>query len=259
MAAITLGLISTATLTSCDENQAEMQSEYVTLLNVEDEGVSNFETDILEEVISDDTFTSDAEKEGMLFMLEEEKLARDVYFALNNTWGNQTFENIGSAESKHMEAVSTLIENLYGMTPELLPEGEFNYDELTSLYSSLVSKGNESLENALAVGPLIEEVDIEDLMNYLLETDNENVKIVYENLLKGSRNHLRAFVNQLNVLGVEYSPEVLSESVYTDIISSPMEKGKQYKKQKGNKVNKGGKGKSGNSGNGGKGDGTCNM
>ena len=43
---------------------------------------------------------SDAEKEGLLFTREEEKLARDVYVALAAKWGHRVFTNIAAAERK---------------------------------------------------------------------------------------------------------------------------------------------------------------
>jgi len=48
---------------------------------------------------------------------------------------------------------------------------------------------------------------------------------VYENLLKGSRNHLRAFASTLERYGVTYTPQFLSQEEYEEIVGSPMETG----------------------------------
>jgi len=55
--------------------------------------------------------------------------------------------------------------------------------------------GSQSLGNALKVGAAIEEIDILDLQEYLDNIKEQAIRQVYENLLKGSENHLRAFTS----------------------------------------------------------------
>ncbi len=57
----------------------------------------------------------DSEEAAVLYMWEEEKLARDVYLALADTWQLPIFGNIAGAEQRHMDLVWKLIET-YGMT-----------------------------------------------------------------------------------------------------------------------------------------------
>ena len=75
--------------------------------------------------------------------------------------------------------------------------GKFTNSGFQVLYEELVAKGSDSIEEAWKVGALIEEMDIKDLTEYLSEVTNENIIMVFENLQKGSRNHLRAFNRQL--------------------------------------------------------------
>jgi len=49
----------------------------------------------------------------------------------------------------------------------------------------------------LIVGITIEDLDIKDLQEKLKITDNNDVKMVFENLMKGSRNHMRSFYKQI--------------------------------------------------------------
>ncbi len=49
---------------------------------------------------------NDSDKEALLFMLEEEKLARDTYEFLDNQWGINQFANIKKSEQSHMDAVA---------------------------------------------------------------------------------------------------------------------------------------------------------
>ncbi|NOY10987.1 MAG: DUF2202 domain-containing protein [Archaeoglobi archaeon] len=165
------------------------------------------------------------ERSGILYMREEEKLARDVYQALYDKWGLRIFENIARSEQTHMDAVKALIDK-YGLEdPAKDGYGEFTNPEFQKLYDELVKTGEKSEVDALKVGALIEEIDIVDLKERLSQTDNEDVKLVYENLMKGSRNHLRAFVSNLEKYGEEYEPHYLSKEEFEQIISTPMETG----------------------------------
>jgi hypothetical protein len=159
-----------------------------------------------------------SEKEGLLFMAEEEKLAGDVYSALNERWNLRVFDNIGQAERTHEAAVKTLLAR-YSLPDSTKGPGEYSNETLQALYDSLVSRGSVSTQDALLVGAAIEEIDILDLEERMAQTDKEDILLVYANLKKGSENHLQAFVNNLQRQGYEYSPEHLSREEYDGIIS----------------------------------------
>jgi len=158
------------------------------------------------------------EEEGLLFMAEEEKLAEDVYSSLNEIWSLRVFDNIGRAERTHQAAVETLLVR-YSLAVPANPPGEFSNETLQSLYNDLVSRGGLSVEEALRAGASIEELDILDLEERMAQTDKEDIQLVYSNLIRGSENHLRAFVNNLERRGIEYRPEYLSMQEYDGIIS----------------------------------------
>jgi hypothetical protein len=161
---------------------------------------------------------SAAEKEGLLFMVEEEKLAGDVYQALNEKWKLRVFDNIETAERTHEAAVKTLLER-YSLPDPTKEAGAFSNKTLQELYDELMSRGSFSLKDALDVGAVIEEIDILDLEERSAQTEREDILLVYSNLKHGSENHLRAFVNNLQRQGYEYSPEHLSKEEYSRIIS----------------------------------------
>jgi hypothetical protein len=169
---------------------------------------------------------SDAEKEGILYMREEEKLAHDVYLTLYEQWNLPIFDNIARSEQTHTYAVKTLIDKYGLVDPATTTIGTFSNPEIQELYDNLVNEGSTSLQEALEVGAAIEEIDILDLEEYIAETDNEDIKLVYENLLKGSRNHLRAFVSTIKRQGYDYAPQYLSQDKFDAIISSPIERGR---------------------------------
>ncbi len=165
------------------------------------------------------------EKEGILYMREEEKLARDTYLYFYDKYKLPIFKNIAKSEQTHMDAVKALIDKYGLQDPAKNEVGEFTNPKLQALYDNLTAEGSKSLIAALEVGATIEEVDIEDLKKYIAETDNEDIKFVYENLMKGSRNHLRSFVSTLEAYNVTYVPKFLNQSEYNAIISTDIERG----------------------------------
>jgi len=166
------------------------------------------------------------EADGLMFMREEEKLARDVYRTLGEIWDTPIFSNIAASEQRHMDAVLGLI-NTYGLDDPMYAEtvGLFENQELQAMYDDLVDMGSESVEAALEVGAIIEEVDIADLEEYLAGTTSQDITRVYENLLRGSRNHLRAFVSQLDAAGVDRAPYLLETGDYQSILAVGTERG----------------------------------
>ncbi len=168
------------------------------------------------------------ETDGLIFMREEEKLARDVYIAMYDNWGQRVFNNISGAEQRHMDAIKTLLDRYELDDPVGIDSiGVFKNATLQDLYNTLINQGSVSLVEALKVGALIEEIDILDIQYELDENvDNEDVTFVYDNLLRGSRNHLRAFVRNLSRQGIDYTPVKLSEEQYLTIINSEWERGR---------------------------------
>ena len=168
---------------------------------------------------------SPEEEADIRYMAEEEKLARDVYLALYGKWNARVFANIGDAEETHMQSILVLADR-YGLdTPVQDAPGVFNDPQLQVLYTGLVAQGEVSLSAALRVGALIEEIDIIDLQDAIARTDQQDTTFVYENLMRGSRNHLRAFVQNLGRQGETYQPQELPLGEYETIVSGGVETG----------------------------------
>ncbi len=173
----------------------------------------------------DDTSTISTEEiQSVLFMREEEKLARDVYLTLYVQWGNDVFNNIAESEQRHMDAMLELIEKYNLTDPALEGIGLFTDSELQALYNTLVARGMTSELEGMYTGALIEEVDMEDIQHAIEEAHLEDIISTYESLLCGSRNHLRAFVGQIESRGIVYQAQVLSQEEVDAIINSPIER-----------------------------------
>lgn len=200
---------------------------------------------------------SSSEVEGLIYMIEEEKLARDVYTYLNDLWGIQVFGNISESEQTHMDALLSLISKHSLESPITSDSaGVFTNATLKALYEQLIETGAKSEVDALKVGAAIEEIDIVDLDEYMKISTSQDILNVYQNLKSGSENHLRAFVSELEKYGIKYAPQYLSLEEYNAIISDSNngQKGNTGSQNSGNSNANGNNG-NGNSGNGGNGNG----
>ena len=154
---------------------------------------------------------TEAEASDLLFMREEEKLARDVYITLYAEWGVRVFDNISQSEQTHMDKLLGLLDK-YGLEDPILGFGKFADTELQDLYDTLVTAGLRSKLDALMVGALIEEVDIEDIVLAMERTDKTDILNVYGNLVAGSENHLNAFVRNIeSITGETYVAQYISQ------------------------------------------------
>lgn len=167
-----------------------------------------------------------AEKDGLVLMREEEKLARDVYLTLYDKWGERIFSNIASSEQTHTDTVKYLIDR-YDLEDPVKDDtvGVFTDPAMQKLYDDLVAQGSQSVGDAFTVGMTIEDLDIKDLQDLLAETESEDILIAYENLLRGSRNHMRAFNRQLEREGLTYEAQFLTQTQIDEILAGEQERG----------------------------------
>jgi hypothetical protein len=173
---------------------------------------------------ADATLTVD-EATVLVFMREEEKLARDLYLNFDEQFGGTTFAQIASSEQRHMDAI------LRKLTRYQLPDpaagnaiGEFSDDELQALYDDLLDEGTASELAALTVGGFVEEFDIVDNMEAGAAATQEDLQRVYEALTCGSRNHLRAFAGRIVALtGQPYVAQYLTQAEVDAILQQAYE------------------------------------
>lgn len=143
---------------------------------------------------------SQEERDGLIHMRIEEKLARDVYIVMGELWNYNIFLNIQLSEQKHMDAVKNLLDK-YSVPDPLTTDsvGVFPDPQFQLLYDQYILQGSQSLNEALLVGKAIEELDIADLTFQLTFVDNPDIIKVYNNLLAASQSHFAAFIKCLNV------------------------------------------------------------
>lgn len=172
-----------------------------------------------------DSLTS-TEEADLLFMREEEKLARDTYLTLYEQWELAVLSNIASSEQMHMNAILKLLKKYDLEDPAADTEiGEFSDEYLQQLYNTLITKGMLSALDALEVGGIIEETDMHDIQAAIERSGKEDIDEVYASLLCGSRNHLRSFAQSIEAqTGEAYIAQVLPQEEVDAILATPMEK-----------------------------------
>lgn len=164
---------------------------------------------------------SQVEQHNILYMREEEKLARDVYRGLFQRWGTNVFARIAEAEQRHMQAIGLLMAR-YELSDPVTDDtpGVFTDQSLSSLYVELMAQGALSLKDAIRVGAGIEDLDIRDLNEAISQSDNEDIKLIFGNLTAGSHNHLRAFSARLGGLGESYEAQFISPAQLETILAT---------------------------------------
>ena len=130
----------------------------------------------------------------LAFMVQEEKLARDVYALAIDEYGDRVFVNINRSESNHMAELQVLLDryDVADPTANAAP-GEFTEDELTGMYANLAAQVGTDRAGAIDAGIAVETADIADLKDALELAAPADVTTVLENLLAGSERHLAAF------------------------------------------------------------------
>jgi hypothetical protein len=139
-------------------------------------------------------YVSSALQAKLKYMVEEEKLARDVYTVLAKTSAYPKFKNIANAEQFHLDQMSMVLAD-YGLWNATLTRapGVFYNKELAALYKTLITKGQLSALEAIKVGIIIEEKDIADLTAMEKLITQDDIQFVVNYLKAGSQNHLAAF------------------------------------------------------------------
>lgn len=143
---------------------------------------TNTTTSSAAETVTDTEYSLE---EMLVYAIEDEYLAQAEYDAIMDEYGTQRpYSNIINAEAYHIDQLVILFE-AYDIT---VPEKD---------WESMI-KVPESLEAGYEIGVAAEEKNIAMYGSFLKEELSDDVKIVFENLLNASENHLRSFQNALD-------------------------------------------------------------
>jgi hypothetical protein len=165
------------------------------------------------------TLTS-REKEGLLFIWEEEKAARDLYTSLYDKNNLSIFMNLRRSEQSHMDQARVIIDKYGLVIPGQEDPGVFQNQTLQKIHDKLLADGLPSDQDALKVAATFEEISIMDLEREISATKTDDIRVVFQGLLAGSRKHLRSYVSELQGRGMQYAPEYLTQREFEEIIKA---------------------------------------
>ena len=171
----------------------------------------------------EDLTLTEEEKNDLLVLREEEKLARDVYLFAGDLYDLPIFANIASSEQNHMDQVLVLLQKYELEDPVIDQRGVFRNADIQQLYNQLTTLASQSEVEALKVGATIEDLDIHDISTFESHTRKTDILEVYARLKCGSRNHLRSYYARLQDYGITYSPQYISQEEFESIVNSPHE------------------------------------
>ncbi len=162
---------------------------------------------------------------ALLFQIDEERMAHDLYVAFGEAWDLRPFRNIAAAETRHAAALKALAERA-GVTVPAATPGTYATAEVQARYDALLAQGQISAMEALQASAFVEEQDIVDLRALAATTDSPDLESVVAALETGSTHHLNAFVRNLSQRGVDYTPQRLDASAYADLIAAGGHRGR---------------------------------
>jgi hypothetical protein len=162
---------------------------------------------------------TEQEKADLLFMREEEKLARDIYLSAYERYGLQVFDHIAASEQMHMDLLLGLI-NTYGLTDPVgqHARGVYTNPQVQAMFDKFNSQVSASLVDALVAGASIEDVDLYDLKRVTGNTSKSDLLDVYDMLSCGSEHHLSAFARQLEKYDIGYRPQYITAEEFGKIL-----------------------------------------
>jgi len=160
------------------------------------------------------------EKQGLLFIWEEEKAARDLYTSLYDKNNLSIFMNLRRSEQSHMDQAKAIVDKYGLVIPGRYEPGVFQNQTLQKIHDELLTEGLPSDQDALMVAAAFEEISIMDLDKELASTATEDIRVVYQGLLAGSRKHLGSYVADLRGRGIQYAPKYLDKSEFKEIIKA---------------------------------------
>jgi hypothetical protein len=148
---------------------------------------------------------SEQARSALLFQIDEERMARELYLAFGERWNLRPFRNIVQAETRH-EAVLRALAKRAGLSLPETVAGRFTTAAVQERYDTLLARGRQSAQEALRTGALVEEQDIADLRVLARSTDNVDLRQAVAALERASGHHLAAFVRNM---GNSYTAQVL--------------------------------------------------
>ena len=205
------------------------------VLNVsEDRGYTSFNKEEIQQIIKDKqeegSVITKEEKQDIWFILEEEKMVRDLYYNFYQEYDNEVFEKLYKAENTQFEAVQQLVRNYNLEDPTSNKDvGKFKNLQIQMIYDELLEQGNENIKESMIASIDAQERSLRDVRENIERTDKDDIIFVFKNLETASKNHLRILMERLKEEGKDYESQYLEQADFDDITSDEIETGAWWK------------------------------
>ena len=136
---------------------------------------------------------TDAQKEKIISIAQELKLAQNLYSKIYKQWELKIFRNISKAKSHQIKVIKFLADRYNLELPPTFKDETFEDSSLQEKLDDLLNQALSSEQNALEVAISTEENSIEDLNQTLHSDLPKDLELTYAHLLKADQRHLYIF------------------------------------------------------------------
>jgi hypothetical protein len=167
-------------------------------------------------------YSSDIKNNRELFLklYQEEKMAYDLYGEFYERWSLSVFNKVQQRDAKHVWCVERIMDN-YGFDYNTnANSGSYPDREIQKIYDDLTVKGCISDLAALEAAAFIKEKYISVLRERIRYQEDEYVVKVIFLMESAAQTHLRAFVNSIRLSGSDYSPVLLTDDEFSNIMNT---------------------------------------
>ena len=166
------------------------------------------------------------EKWALLFILEEEKMIRDLSYNFSDKYEDKIFEDIYKAENSHIDPVQKIVRDYNLDDPSSKKDvGEFHNPQIRMIYDELLKQGQKDKVSAYKALLQALERNISNLNENIDKTDKDGILFLFRNLRRSSKNHMKSLLNKINSQGENYQPAHLSKPKLNSIKESEIDSG----------------------------------
>lgn len=166
-----------------------------------------------------DEHLSNEEKESVKYVVESEKLSRDMYLKLYEIWELEIFNASHKIDITHFNAIK-----LFAINEKIVEEGfngkpgVYSSPYFNRLYKDFSETANKSFYDALYVAATMEEMAIFDIMEYEVNTKNKELAKLLLDLKYGAMGNLRKLNKEILKYGVSYEGKYLEPALLKRIL-----------------------------------------
>lgn len=151
------------------------------------------------------------ESKQVIQILEQRKMARDLYYKLYKTWHSDTFKRLSDSEQIYLNSLKKLTTKLNIIDPTIDDtKGVFSSDYITKLYIDFSKIGLSSDYEAFRIAATVQDLMINDINQLLNSSSDKSIIDAMNNTKQGSISHLRACNREIKKFGMTYQAQFLS-------------------------------------------------